>query len=128
MISTANLNQTRYWLDRFRDIHDEGVPLVLHSHEVDGNGAPQWSPQFRMRLTEAGHSDASRLKRAMKKVRQHSLREYEVLRRVMSGEPIDEVTDWLNDRAVRGGHPERYTAASTTVIIFAAVDKLQAWY
>lgn len=134
MISPAQLAQTKHWIDRFREIHSIGIPTVLHSHEVDHNGAPQWSPAFRGYLTgeysQPGPRDSepTRLKRAMKKVRQHSLREYEVLYRVMQDQTVEEITDWLNARSVRGGHPERYTPATTTVIVFAAVHKLQEWY
>jgi hypothetical protein len=134
MISPANLAQTRYWLERFSDIYDTNVPMVLHTSEIDGNGAPQWSPQFRDILTAEDNykdtpSEVIRLRRAMKWVRQNSLRESEVLRRALvMKQTVQEITDWLNWRAVRGGYPERYSVNSTTVILFAAVDKLSWAY
>lgn len=137
MISAENMEFTRTWIDHFRDILIPDLPSVLHSHEIDGNGAPQWSPEFRAVLTGAdgrgryGVEDhpATRLRRALKRIRRHSLREYEVLIRVLnSGQPIPEVTAWLNERAIRGGHPERYTDRSTMVILYAAVDKCHEWY
>jgi hypothetical protein len=134
VISSANLAQTRYWLDRFSDIYDSSVPMVLHTSEIDGNGAPQWSPAFRDILTaEDNHQETPleviRLIRAMKWVRQNSLRESEVLRRALVfREPIESITAWLNERAIKSGYPERYSDRSTTVILFAAVDKLQFAY
>ncbi|HET9614097.1 MAG TPA: hypothetical protein VFP22_04715 [Candidatus Limnocylindrales bacterium] len=136
MISSTEIAKTKYWLDHFRQIHRSSVPTVLHSHEVDGNGAPQWSPGFRAFLTgdaplREGQKDTDqrRLRRALKRIRERSIREYEVLHRILElNHSIGEITDWLNERAKRGGHPERYTVASTVVIVFAAVDKLYEWY
>jgi hypothetical protein len=136
MISSAEIARTKYWLDHFRSIQEASVPSVLHSHEVDGNGSPQWSPGFRAYLTGdqdladwQRDSDPRRLKRAMKRIRERSLREYEVLYRILVlGHTVEEITAWLNDRAVRGGHPERYSVAMTVVVVFAAVDKLYQWY
>jgi len=136
VISPSDVARTKYWLDHFRQIHAAAVPSRLHSSEVDGNGSPQWSPEFRAYLTGDQElkawqkdSDPRRLKRAMKRIRERSLREYEVLHRILDGgQTIEEITAWLNDRAIRGGHPERYSVAMTVVIVFAAVDKLYQWY
>ena len=136
VISSAEIARTKYWLDHFRSIHESSVPDRLHSREVDGNGSPQWSPEFRTYLTGdqplkawQRDTDSRRLQRALKRIRERSLREYEVLHRILvQGQSIDEITAWLNDRAIRGGHPERYSVAMTVVIVFAAVDKLYAWY
>ncbi len=137
MIDATHMEFTRTWIDHFRDILIPDLPMVLHSREIDGNGAPQWSPAWRAILTAEtsrpryGHEEhpATRLRKAMKRIRNTSIREYEVLFRVLnSGEPVPEVTKWLNERAIRGGHPERYTDRSTMVILYAAVAKLHEWY
>lgn len=135
MISEAQLQHTGTWLGHFRKTYHEGVPLRIHVRELDLDGKPDWSSGMRQLMTatdrrETGpESGKVRLRRAMKRLRNRSIREYEVVYRVMvSGETVGQVTQWLNERAERGGHPERYTPAQTTVIVFAAVDKLCAWY
>lgn len=136
MISSADISQTKHWIDRFRDIHASSIPMRMTSKEVDPSGGRQWSPELRSYLTGDDDlkpwqhdSDQRRLKRALKRVRERSIREYEVLHRVLElGESVADITAWLNQRAIRGGHPERYTTAATVVIIFAAVHKLQEWY
>lgn len=137
MITLTQVRSTQMWLGRFRQLWHDQVPLKIHSRDVDGSGAPDWSPQFRAWITaeevrlrrDTPPTDKVRLRKAMKRLRERSKREYEVLYRVMVlGQTVTEVTAWLNERAERGGHPERYTPALVTVIVFAAVDKLGAWY
>ena len=76
-----------------------------------------------------GSEDRARLKAALKRLRERSLREYEVLYRILAlGHSVNEVTEWLNERAIRGKHPERYRQRDTMVIVYAAVDKIHEWY
>lgn len=135
MITAGQLRHTAHWLAQFKTIYNEDVPMRLHSRSLDADGNPDWSDQMRHHMTDTDRRETgpeegkTRLRRAMKRIRGRSLREYEVLYRVMvMGDSIDNVTDWLNARAVAGGHPERYTPASTSVIVYAAVDKLYSWY
>lgn len=134
MISPTQLSRTQYWLDYFRDVWDTGAPVRLHIRYLDDDGTPQWNPAFAHWLDgtsgrNQGSEDRARLKRAMKRLRERSLREYEVLYRVMVlSHSVPEVAEWLTDRAVAGGHPERYGQHEALVIVYAAVDKLQDWY
>ena len=134
MISVAQLNSTRYWLGFFRDVWETNPPVRLHTRALDTAGNPEWTTAFEHWLDgtsgrNEGTEDRARLKRALKRVRERSLREYEVIYRVMVlGHAIPEVTDWLNDRAIRAGDETRYSPHETLVIVYAAVDKLQEWY
>lgn len=135
MITEANIAHTAKWLGHFRKTYEEAVPERIHSRDLDHDGKPDWSSEMYSFMTSTDRRETTaepgkiRLRRAMKRLRNRSLREYEVVYRVMvMGESVAQVTTWLNDRAERGGHPERYTPAKTTVIVFAAVDKLCAWY
>jgi hypothetical protein len=134
LISTAHLDQSGYWLNFFRTVWDGDPPFRLHTRALDEAGNPDMTNDFLNWLDgttsrHEGTEDRARLKRALKRIRERSLREYEVIYRVMVlSQPISEVTDWLNDRAIRAGSTERYMPHETSVIVYAAVDKLGAWW
>lgn len=111
------------------------VPTQIHTGSLDAGGAPQLHPDFMQWLTAQGspaHRNTDgrmRLTKAMRQLRTEGPREYDVVYRVMvAGSSIQETTDWLNDRAIRGGHPERYTLKDTTMILISGVDKVAHWY
>jgi hypothetical protein len=138
LITTGQIQHTNIWLGRYRDTYLTGVPMRLHSRDLDADGKPQWSAQMRRAMTgterreriEDGEEEGQlRIRRAMQRLRKRSIREYEVLLRVMvQGENVYQVARWLNERAIKRGHPERYTGALVAVIVFAAIDKMNAWY
>jgi len=134
LISEAQVTVTRFWLAHFRDIWMANPPIRLHTRELDQDGNPQWHPEFAHWLQgtsgrSEGSEDRARLKAALKRLRERSLREYEVLYRILAlGHSVNEVTEWLNERAIRGKHPERYRQRDTMVIVYAAVDKIHEWY
>jgi hypothetical protein len=134
VITAAQIQSTNFWLDHFSEVLTANPPLRLHVRAIDGGGNPEWHPEFAHWLTAtSGRTEGSearaRLKRAMKRLHERSLREYEVLTRVLvRNEPMPEVTEWLNIRAIAGGHPDRYRNADTLVILYAAIDKIRDWY
>ncbi len=134
MITPSHLRSTGYWIDRFRDTIVANPPVQLHIRELDDAGNPQMHPEFIHWLEgtsgrREGTEDRARLNAALKLLRNRSIREYEVLYRVLYlGQPIPEVAEWLNERSIRGGHPERYSVPDTMVIVYAAVDKVRDWY
>lgn len=135
MISDAEVRHTGTWLAYFRGTYLDNIPMQIHERGLDRDGKPDWSFEMRQLMTGIEKQSTTvepgkvRVRRAMKRIRLRSLREYEVLYRIMIlGESVEQVTQWLNERAVNGGHPERYSINGTTVIIYAAVDKLCAWY
>jgi len=135
LISATHFDRTGYWLSFFRTVWDGDPPMVLNSsRNLDEAGNPDMTQDFLHWLDgtssrREGSEDRARLKRALKRVRERSLREYEVIYRVLVlAQPLPDVTTWLNDRAVRARAPERYTIHDTLVIVYAAVDKLQEWY
>jgi len=134
VITTDQVAHTNHWLRFFQDVWEAGAPVRLHTRELDDAGNPNMHPEFLHWLDgtsgrHEGTEDRARLKRAMKRVRERSLREYEVLYRVMVlGHSIPEVADWLSLRAAKAGFADEYTSHDTLVILYAAVDKLLEWY
>ena len=116
----------------WRDDH----PIRIHQHAIGADGAPAYAPEFMewlgrgtAKARNEDHSETKlRLTRAMRNLRNVAPREYDVLHRVFAGETTEQIRDWLNDRAVQGGHPERYSLKDTVVLIVSGVDKLTLWY
>ncbi len=135
MITDAQREHTNTWLGQFRGFYLDDTPVRLHSRDLDGDGKPMWSAGMRRRMqatdrrerVEDGPEESSiRIRRAMKRLRNRSWWEYIVLYRVMVlGESLDSVTDWLNSEP----RPfPQVTPAKTQVIVYAAVDKVYAWF
>ena len=85
-------------------------PLRIHMRALGPDGCPQLAPEFLRWLScepERASEDVEaklRLTRSMKNLRKIAPREYDVLHRVFAGETTEQIRDWLNDRAIRGGH------------------------
>jgi len=130
-MTTEVLKHTSRWMSTFAvEWHDE-IPLKIHTRGLDAGGTPKWDPGFAAWLQGGGRNSESRrrITAAMRLLRKRSIREFEVAYRMMVlGEPIEQTTIWLNDRAIRNDKPERYSVKDTQVIIVAAVDKLLNWY
>lgn len=110
------------------------IPTKLHTGSLDAGGAPELHPEFMRWLTANQNAPRNtegrmRLTMAMRRLRTEGPREFDVVYRIMAtGSSIAETTEWLNARAIRGGHPERYTEKDTTMILISGVDKLAHWY
>ena len=138
-LSEATLRRTAQWFTQFAADWREEIPLRIHTRGVDAGGAPEMHPDFLNYLDASYLSSLGRGRRnpdhrlrttrAFRKLRKEAPREYEVLYRTMVlGEPVSETTRWLNERAIRGGHPERYTKTDTMVIVVAGVDFVHHWW
>ena len=111
-------------------------PLRIHMRALGPDGCPQLAPEFLRwlsrgteRARDEDHSETKlRLTRSMRNLRNIAPREHDVLHRVFAGETTEQICDWLNERAIRGGHPERYSLKDTVVLIVSGVDKLAVWY
>jgi hypothetical protein len=128
--------ETAQWLLHYSDDWRLEMPIRIHSASFDAGGTPQWHPEFEVYLTRKPGSDRNppnpedrlKLTRAMRLVRKAAVREFEVLYRVMVlGLSVESTTAWLNERSIRGGHPERYEFRDTVVIIVSGVHKLREW-
>jgi hypothetical protein len=64
----------------------------------------------------------------MRNLRKVAPREYDVMRRAFTGESVEQISEWLNERAIRGGHPERYSLKDTVVLLASGADKLAVWW
>lgn len=136
----AVLATTARWMSDFAADWRGEVPIRIHSSAIDSGGAPEYDGAFTRWLTRSDKPDDPRdqhrnpenrlrITRAMRALRRVAPREYEVVYRVMIlGETVEQAAKWLNERAIRGGHPERYTRKDTVAIIVSGVDKLRAWY
>lgn len=125
------LEHTARWMGYLRaDWHDD-IPTRIHTKDFAEDGTHQWAPEFEAWLSGAGGRGERRfrMKRAMRRLRSKSVREYEVAyRMIVLGESVAGTTDWLNGRAIRNDKPERYSMDDTRFIIASAVDKLLAWF
>jgi len=128
-----------HWLGVFAAEWHEEIPLKIHNRQVDHAGAPQWSDEFARWLTRDRPEDDHgrrrnpegrlRVTRAMRSLRKEAPRQYEVLYRIMVlGESVRSTTVWLNARAIRGGHPERYRPGDTLAILQSSIDWVEAHY
>jgi hypothetical protein len=115
-----------------REWNDE-TPRRIHQRTLGQDGRPSWSPGFSSWLSSGPYRPSNpdarlRLTRAMRYLREIAPREHDVMHRVFAGESPEQISDWLNDRAIRGGHPERYSAKDAMVLIASGADKLAVWY
>ena|SRR5437868_2356598 len=130
------LEHMAHWLGVFAAEWHQDIPLKLHTGQLEkGTGAPQWHPEFARWLSgnrgEGPRNPEGRLRvtRAMRALRKEAPRQYEVLYRIMVlGESIESTTTWLNARAIRGGHPERYRRGDTLAILQASIDWVEHYY
>jgi len=126
------LDRTSKWIPWLRNAYHEEIPLKMHyGSQFDDHGDPQWTKEFSAWLQGVGPNSErrSRMTQALRQLRKKSIREYDVAYRIIiSGESIEDTTEWLNARAIRNNKPERYTERDTTAIIVSAVDKLLAWW
>ena len=115
---------------------NEETPSRIHQATLGEDGTPGWDGEFSAWVTKGpwwrgDHSPTSsnlRITRAMRNLRKVAPREYDVLRRAFTGESAEQIREWLNERAIRGGHPERYSLKDTIVLMASGVDKLAQWY
>ena len=124
----------QYLVPEFRD----EIPLKMHNlHDLAADGTPRLTGEFsdwlyrgaqRRRQDESPTDATLRLKRAMRVLRGVAPREHDVMWRTLRGESVESTLAWLNDRAERGGHPERYTTKDVIVLIASGTDKLALWY
>lgn len=138
------LDQTVWWLQRFRSDFLGELPLRIHSSEIADDGSPQWHPDFARWLTARENTgyrpptnseNRLRTTRALRRLRKVAIREFEVVYRVMVlGESLEATTKWLNARAQRNriplppGRSMHYTLKDTSCILFSGIDKMRDWW
>lgn len=133
------ITKMSHWLEIFAGEWHQELPQKLHGRELDDMGAPQWHPEFsrwllrhETREERHGHRNPDgrlRVTKAMRGLRKEAPRAYEVLYRVMVlGASIESTTQWLNERAIRGGHPERYRNGDTLAIVQAGCHWVEHHY
>lgn len=128
------LSHMVHWLGVFASEWHQELPTRIHSRSVDRGGAPQWHAEFARWISgernyERNPEGRLRVTRAMRDLRKHAPRQYEVLYRIMVlGESIEGTTAWLNARAERGGHPERYRTGDTLAILQSSIDWVEHHY
>jgi len=84
---------------------------------IDGDGYYDYDQDHR-----------TRMKRAFHKVRKHAPLEFDVLYlAVMHGLSIEQIADRLTERAIRGGHPERYGVSDVALLALLGIDKARRW-
>jgi hypothetical protein len=128
-----------HWLDVFATEWHQDMPLKVHTSALDDSGSPQWHPEFARWLLRTETSEERqgqrnpdgrlRVTKAARSLREHSPRVYEVFYRIIVlGHTVESVSQWLNDRAIRGGHPERYRNGDTLAMLQAACHWIEQNY
>jgi len=136
MIPRHVVDTTGRHLQRFIPEWRDEFPMRIHERGFAEDGTPAMTGEF-MRwlnrgITKRDDEDLSdtrlRLTRAMRRLRKVAPREHEALWLILRGQSIADVSRWLNERAIRLGHPERYSMKDTMVIVASGVHKLAFWY
>ena len=135
MLPSVALEKATRDLTRFQREWQGEMPLRIHRRMPAADGTPSYTSEFldwvsREQLSDDALATDSKLRftKAMRALRKVAPRECDVVHRVFAGYSTEEIRDWLNDRAVRGGHRERYSLKDTVVLIVSGADKLAAWY
>lgn len=134
------IEDTARWMGEFAAEWRNEIPTKIHGGGLDPGGAPEMHSEFWRWLTRNDRPDDPRdvqrnpenrlrITRAMRSLRKQAPREYEVVYRVMVlGEHPSATAKWLTERAIKGGHPERYSPKDVVAICVSGVDKLRNWY
>ena len=136
----ATVRSIQLWAKEFSDEWRGEIPLRIHDRSKDRGGAPQWSSDFRRYITaktsnnERNPEARLRTTRAFRLLRRKAVREFEVVYRIVvlgggtvSTQSLDETAEWLNTRAIRGGHADRYTNEHVLIMLHSGLDKVVKW-
>lgn len=133
----STLARTAKWGGYFASTWNAEAPMRIHSSDVGEDGAPRWHPDFERWLTREGGrrrdayqtEEALRTTKVMRRLRRTSIRQYEVLyRMLLLREPPEATTAWLNERARRNGVPlpegrnVHYRTKDTLAILIAGTE------
>ena len=128
------LKSTAFWLDQFAVDWNLEIPHRIHSRDIGDDGAPAWHHDFSNWLdgkTNNTRNPERRLRttRAFRRLRKVAVREYEVLyRMIVLGNSLDQVAEWLNERAIRNGKPDRYNRDLVMVLVISGIDKVRTFW
>jgi hypothetical protein len=108
-----DLDRTAKWAAYFAGTWAVTAPVRIHSATIAPGGALEWSADFAAwmtreegRASERKPEDTQRTLRVMRRLRRVSVREYEVLYRMLVlHEDLPGTTAWLNERAVTNAIP-----------------------
>lgn len=111
-------------------------PSQIHDSAIGADGTPRWHAEFARWLTNAPDPDGrNRTTKVMRRLRRVSPRSFEVLfRALILGESFEEITRWLNERAVRNRielPPDRdthYRVKDSVALFLCGVSYAQAHY
>lgn len=126
------------------------LPIRIHMRGTDdghGLGGPPFAPEFIRWLDAGSEAEDTKVRRAryrgetafldhrqrvtrvFRKIRKVAPREYYVLSLATTKRmSVVQITNAMNDRAEKGGFPERYTVDGVTALLILALDKSEAWY
>ena len=131
-IPASVLAETDQWGRFFAEEWAQDFPsqMTAGPNQLGADGTPRWRADFAAWLSEAQNDEnRGRTARAMKQLRRKSPRAYEVLYRAMlEGESFEQITAWLNERAVRNNIPlpkgklQHYVLKDAVVLFVYAVD------
>lgn len=158
LVTDAELTKARFWLaEVYRDYKGD-APQRIHAREHGQHyglgSAPPFAPEFISFIGRLNCSDPrcktcredvpvyleseeyrkarsnpkTRAARAFRKLRRAAPTEYDVLWLALRGHTASEIADKLNERAIAGGHGDRYDVNAVAVMTVLGTEKLSSWY
>lgn len=143
-LTPSELRHTGAWIEMLIGLWIGDVPISIHAR---GAGpAPPFHPEFiryigflpckvptckdqRCRRPRRRLHGPTRAKRAFSRLRDSAPIEFDVLwLAVRERLSFEEIADRLNERALRGQHPERYSVESVMFLAALGIDKVSKWF
>jgi hypothetical protein len=133
------MRDTAEWASYFAADWRMELPDRLHTTVVAADGTPAWTQDFERWLTgqriytRRNDDQRRRTTQVMRKLRNVSPREYEVLYRMLVlGDSVEQTTTWLNERAQRNeiplprGREVHYRTKDTLALMIAGITFAKA--
>jgi len=137
------MRQAAWWATWLGQDWRGEYPMKIHSGELSIDGSLEWHPDFIRWMNRSdgrgqrNNDQRLRTTRVMRRLRRHSVREYEVLYRILiQGERFFEVTKWLNERAAKNDIPfpphrkdgPHYLERDTIALFIAGIDYVRTFW
>jgi hypothetical protein len=150
VLSAVDLRYTGEWALRLGNDWKMEVPIKMHrgARVLDDGGGPAWTAEFERWLARndadsqvrdhrgpyQNHPRRIRTTRAFRKLRNAAPVEFNAAYDLCVLNPVRSIDELpsafqaiarrLNDRAIRKGYPERFTAEQVAILCYSAVAKI----
>lgn len=131
------ISEAMTWGQFFGKEWAQEYPTQLHDRStLADDGTPRWHADFSKWLNNTPDDEGrQRTTKVMRRLRRVMPRAFEVLlRALIHGESFEEITRWLNERAVRNrielppGRSIHYRVKDAVALFLAGISYAKAWY